>query len=254
MIKIALLNQKGGVAKTTSAVNISDCLVEQGNRVLAIDLDPQANLSYNFGLDTDTLDTTIYDVFTKDIDITDAIYTVEAGVDVLAANLTFANAELEISSRMNRESILKNAFKKLDRTYDYCILDLPPNLGLLTLNGLAFADYVLVPLDVGVFSLSGLKQLMSVVQLIKENDLNSKLDIAGVFLTKVDDRTNLSREIYETLGGIFGDKMFKTYIHQNIKIAESQKEQKPITRYDSSNRGSKEYRELTKEMISRVNG
>lgn len=253
MIKIALVNQKGGVAKTTSAVNISSSLVELGHKVLALDLDPQGNMGYNLGLDTDQLENTIYDVLTKGINISDAIHETEFNIDILPSNILLANAELEISSKMNRESILKNSLKKSKLDYDFLILDLPPNLGLLTLNGLACADYVLVPLDTGVFSLSGIKQLINVIQLVKENELNTELEILGVLMTKADDRTNLSKEIYSTINEVFGDKVLKTYIHQNIKIAESQKEQKPMNFYLPNSRGDIEYKSVVKELLERVN-
>lgn len=250
---IALVNQKGGVAKTTSAVNLSSCLSEMGHSVLAVDLDAQGNLGYNFGLDTENLDKTIYDVLAKDTPASDIVHKTNFGVDVIPSNILLANAEIEISSKMSRETILKNAFKKAGFEYDFVILDLPPNLSLITLNGLSLADYAIVPLDAGIFSLAGMNQLISVIQLIKENGLNPDLDILGVVLTKVDARTNLSKEIYDTLKEIFGDKVFETQIHQNIKIAESQKEQKPINFYAPENRGSKEYRSLAKELIEYVN-
>lgn len=253
MIKIAMVNQKGGVTKTTSAVNISSSLSEMGYKVLAVDLDPQGNLGYNFGLDTDNLEKTVYDLFTKDVNINDIIIKTEFNIDVLPSNLLFANAELEISSKMNREGILKKAFKNLETDYDFVIIDLPPSLGLLSLNGLALADNIIIPLDNGIFSLSGLKQLLGVINLIKENDINPSIDIIGVLLTKVDKRTNMSKEMYSNLEELFGEKVFKTQIHQNIKIAESQKAQKPINYFLPNNRGSIEYKELAKELVERVN-
>lgn len=252
MIKIALVNQKGGVSKTTSAVNISSNLAELGYKTLAVDLDPQGNLGYNFGLDTDNLETTIYDVLTKNLSINDTIYKTDFDVDILPSNLLLANAELEISSKMNRESILKNAFKKADLDYEFCIMDLPPNLGLLTLNGLALADYIIIPQDCSVFSLSGINQLIGVIQLIKENELNPNLEILGVVLAMVDSRTNISKEMYETLKDIFEDKVFKTQIHQNVKVPESQKSQQPLNFFAKDNRGNEEYKELTQELIERV--
>lgn len=252
MIKIALVNQKGGVSKTTSAVNISSNLAELGYKTLAVDLDPQGNLGYNFGLDTDDLESTIYDVLTKGVSINDTIYKTEFNIDVLPSNLLLANAELEISSKMNRESILKNAFKKANLDYEFCIMDLPPNLGLLTLNGLALADYIIIPQDCSVFSLSGINQLIGVIQLIKENELNPDLEILGVVLAMVDSRTNISKEMYQTLEEIFGDKVFKTQIHQNVKVPESQKSQQPLNFFAKDNRGNLEYKELTKELIKRV--
>lgn len=254
MIKIALLNQKGGVAKTTSAVNIASNLGELNYKVLTTDLDPQGNMGYNLGLDTENLTHTIYDVLIKNSDIETSIHKTDFNIDLLPSNLLLSNAELELSAKMNRESILKNAFMKADLDYDYCILDLPPNLGLLTLNGLACCDYVIIPLDTGIFSLAGINQLVSVIKLIKENNLNPNLEILGVLLTKVDDRTNLSREMRSTLEDIFEDKIFESYIHENVKIPESQKVQKPMNFYLPNNRGNLEYKNLVKELINRVNG
>lgn len=253
MIKIALLNQKGGVAKTTSAVNIASNLAELDYSVLTDDLDPQRNMGYNLGLETEDLTNTIYDVLIKNADIEKSIHKTDFNVDILPSNLLLSDAELELSSKMNRESILKNAFIKSKLDYDYCILDLPPNLGLLTLNGLTCCDYVIIPLDTGIFSLAGINQLVSIIHLIKDNNLNPDLEILGVLLTKVDDRTNLSKEMRSTLEDIFEDKVFESYIHDNVKIPESQKEQKPMNFYLPNNRGNLEYKNLMKELINRVN-
>ena len=249
---ISLVNQKGGVAKTTTAVNLSSLLAELGNKVLAIDLDAQANLTDNFGIDSNELNNTIYEVLTQDLALSDAIHTTEFDVDVVPSNINLANTELDIANKMSRETLLKRAFKNSDLDYDFVILDLPPSLGLITLNALALSDHVLIPVDAGVYSLSGINQLIKIIKMVKDNDLNDKLDILGVLLTKADDRINVTKEMLETLDDIFKDKLFNTYIHHNSRILESQREAKPINFFDKSSRGYNEYKELAKEVIERV--
>ena len=187
---ISLVNQKGGVAKTTTAVSLSALLAELGRKVLVVDLDAQGNLTENFGIDGDGLDKTIYEVMTKELPLNEAIHTTKFGVDIVPANIDLASAELEMANMMTREMILGKAFKKADLDYDFVILDLPPSLGLITLNSLALSDYVLIPVDAGVYSLSGVNQLVKIITTVIENDLNDDLSVLGVLLTKADDRIN----------------------------------------------------------------
>lgn len=249
---ISLVNQKGGVAKTTTAVCLSSLLSEMDKKVLVIDLDAQGNLTENFGIDGDELSNTIYEVLTQDLPLNEAIHTTEFGVDIIPANINLANTELDIANKMSRETLLKRAFKNINIDYDFVILDLPPSLGLITLNALALSDYVLIPVDAGVYSLSGINQLIKIIKMVKDNDLNDKLDVLGVLLTKADDRINVTKQMLETLDDIFKDKLFNTYIHHNSRILESQRESKPINFFDKSSRGYKEYKELAKEVIERV--
>lgn len=249
---ISLVNQKGGVAKTTTAVSLSALLAELGKKVLVVDLDAQGNLTENFGIDGDKLDTTIYEVMTRDLPLRDAIHPTDFRVDIVPANIDLASAELEMANMMTREMILKKAFIKADLDYDFVILDLPPSLGLITLNSLALADYVVIPVDAGVFSLSGINQLAKIISSVVENDLNDNLDILGVLLTKADDRINVTKDMKETLTDMFGDKLFDTYIHHNSKIIESQKENMPINYFDKKSRGYLEYKDLAEEVIKRV--
>lgn len=249
---ISLVNQKGGVAKTTTAVNLSAILAELGNKMLVIDLDAQANLTESFGINADEFDNTIYEVLTQDLDLKNAIHNTDFGVDIIPANINLANTELDIANKISREMILKRAFKKASLDYDFVILDLPPSLGLITLNALTFSDYVLIPLDSGVYSLSGINQLLKIITMVKENDLNDNLDIIGAVLTKADDRLNITKEMLSALNNIFDDKLFKTYIHHNSKIIESQSASKPINFFDKKSRGYEEYLELSKEVIERV--
>lgn len=249
---ISLVNQKGGVAKTTTAVCLSSLLAEMGKKVLVIDMDAQGNLTENFGINGDELNNTIYEVLTKDLPLNQAIHSTEFGVDIVPANINLANTELDISNKMSRETLLKRAFKAADLSYDFVVLDLPPSLGLITLNALALSNYVLIPVDAGVYSLSGINQLIKIMKMVKDNDLNDEIDVLGVLLTKADDRINVTREMKETLEEIFSDKLFTTYIHHNSKIIESQRAAKPINFFDKGSRGYKEYKELAREVMERV--
>lgn len=249
---ISLVNQKGGVAKTTTAVNLSAILAELGNKVLVVDLDAQANLTESFGINADEFDNTIYEVLTQDLDLKNAIHSTDFGVDIVPSNINLANTELDIANKISREMILKRAFKKASLDYDFVILDLPPSLGLITLNALTLSNYVLIPLDAGVYSLSGINQLVKIITMIKDNDLNDNLEILGAVLTKADDRLNITKQMLETLNDIFDNKLFRTYIHHNSRIIESQSNAKPINFFDKNSRGYKEYLELAKEVIERV--
>lgn len=249
---ISLVNQKGGVAKTTTAVCLSSLLAEIGKKVLVIDMDAQGNLTENFGINGDELNNTIYEVLTKELPLNEAIHSTEFGVDIVPANISLANTELDISNKMSRETLLKRAFKVANLSYDFVILDLPPSLGLITLNALALSNYVLIPVDAGVYSLSGINQLIKIMKMVKDNDLNEEIDVLGVLLTKADDRINVTKEMRETLEEIFEDKLFTTYIHHNSKIIEAQRDAKPINFFDKNSRGYKEYKELAKEVIERV--
>nr|WP_048042497.1 AAA family ATPase [Methanosarcina mazei] len=246
---IALTNQKGGVAKSTSTINIGAILGQMGKKVLVVDLDPQGNSTTGLGVNAEELEYTVYECLTDELPIEKAIHKTKfKNVDIIAAFITLANAELEIAAMMGREALLKESIENSNLDYDFMILDLPPSLGLLTVNGLVAADEIIIPIDCGMFALAGIEQLISTIKLIKKK-LNSKLEISGVLLTKVDDRTNIAKEMRNDLSKLFGDKFFNTVIHQNIKIAEAQKEQKPISYFDGSCRGSIEYVDVCKELL-----
>ena len=252
MRKIAFTNQKGGVGKSTSCINIAAILGNMGHKVLVIDLDPQGNCTQGFGIEEDDVQqNSIYDVLVKKKLIERAILNTEyKNIDIIPSYLVLANAELELASAFSRETILQMAISKSPIDYDYILLDLPPSLGLLTVNGLATADEVIIPVDVGVFAIAGINQLVNVINIVKEN-INQQLSITGVLLTKKDNRTNLAKEIHESLSEIFGKKLFKTVIHTNVKIAEAQREQKPIIYYDKDCRGASEYEAVTNEIIKK---
>lgn len=254
MRKIAFANQKGGVGKSTSCINIAAILGSMDYRVLVIDLDPQGNCTQGFGFNENELQekSTVYDVLINELPIKDSILNTKyKNIDLVPAYIVLANAELELASVMSRETILQNALIGSAMDYDYILFDLPPNLGLLTLNGLAAASEVIIPIDIGVFAISGINQLVKIINMVKRK-INQDLDIKGILLTKVDGRTNLSKEIRLSLSEIFGDKLFKNVIHSNIKIAEAQREQIPICYYDKNSKGAIEYELITKEIVNRV--
>lgn len=248
---ICFSNQKGGVGKSTSCINISAILGSEGYKVLVIDMDPQANTTSGLGVDDKKTARNIYHCIVNDsvFDAQTIIKTDFKNVDIVPSDIVLANAELELAAAMGRECILKDIIKRSDlQGYDYILIDLPPNLGLLTINGLVAADKVIIPIDVSVFALAGVSQLVSVIKTVKKK-LNPGLEILGAVLTKVDSRTNLSKEIYTIIFDIFKDKLFKSVIHQSIKIAESQKEQKPLIYFDPKCNSSKEYIALTTEVL-----
>ncbi|OHW61259.1 sporulation initiation inhibitor protein Soj [Andreesenia angusta] len=252
MISISLVNQKGGVAKTTTTASVSAILAEMGHKVLAVDLDPQGNLSEILGVNSESLDKTSYEIFSSGLPLSEAIVKTGSGVDLVPANISLANTEIVIANELSRETILKRAFENAELDYDFVLLDLPPSLGLLTVNALSFSDHIIIPVDSGVLSLSGMGQLLNIVKLIKQN-INKNLDILGVLITKADDRIKITKEIREALEEMFSDELFETYIHHNSRILESQKEGIPINLFDKNSRGAKEYKALAKEVLSRVN-
>lgn len=255
MKTIVFTNQKGGVGKSTSCINMGSILGEMGYNILTIDLDPQANTTAALGIEIDKLEgkTTIYDCITTDIPIKDAIIKTDfKNVYIVPSYITLANAEIEIAALLGRESLLKESIKSsnLESKFDFILIDLPPTLGLLSVNGLTAADEVFIPIDAGVFAVSGIKQLISIINMIKRK-LNPTLNLCGVLFTKVN-RTNFSKELYTNLENIFKDKVFKTVIHQSVKISEAQGLNKPINYYDSNCKSANEYVKATQELLKRI--
>ena len=255
MRRIAFTNQKGGVAKSTSCINIASILGEQGKKVLVIDLDPQANATMGLGIEWNDLEgrTTVYDCLVSEEPITAAVMSTKfENVSVIPSYITLANAEIEISSKVGRETLLKDSIDLacVEEIFDYVLFDLPPTLGLLTINGLVAATEIIIPIDTGIFAMSGIQQLINIINLVKRK-LNSKLKVLGVLMTKVDSRTNLSKELYSDLKEIFDNRLFNTVIHQNVRIAEAQKEMTPINYFDSKCKGTEEYRAVTDEILTR---
>jgi chromosome partitioning protein len=244
----AIVNQKGGVAKTTTTINLGSCLAELGKKVLLIDIDPQGNLTQGLGIEN--IDKTIYECLTEELPLSEIVqHTSINNLDIIPASIKLANAELELSNTLGRESLLKDALEHTILNYDYVLIDCNPSLGVLTVNALTAAEDIIIPLEPGIFALEGIGQLVKVIQLIKKK-LNPKLNIKGVLLTRVDSRTSLAKEFKEQLHAIFGDKVFNTVIHNNVKIAEAQTHKKPINIYDKNAKGSIEYMSLAKELLS----
>ena len=249
MEKIAIANQKGGVGKSTTAINLSSSIAEMGKTVLVIDMDPQANSTRGFGIEK--YDHTIYDCFVKGIPLSESIVHTNYHVDVIPSDILLANAELELSTVIGREQILRELFRdsKVDN-YNYIFIDCNPSLGLLTVNALSAVNSILIPLEPAPFSLKSIEQLIKVMNLIKRK-INYDIDIKGVLLTRADRRTNIEKEIFEELQNIFPQKIFRTIIHQNVKISQAQIEGKPINYFAPNSIGAKEYMALAREMIER---
>jgi len=260
---IAVVNQKGGVAKTTTAINLGSALAARGRKILLVDVDPQANLTSGVGFEKKEKST--YKIMKGEIDLGEAIYETGLGkdnwggsIDLIPSDIDLANAELEFSGEIGRETILKEAFdnsrsKVKEAGYDYIILDTNPSLGLLTVNAISMADNLIIPLEASMFALNGMEQLTNVIKLVKKK-LNNKLKIKGVLLTRVDGRTNIAEDFYSELKDVFGDKLFDTVIHQNVKLTEAQTEGLPINLFDKKARGAKEYAKLAEELISHERG
>jgi chromosome partitioning protein len=243
---IALANQKGGVAKTTTTLNLGVALVERGMRVLAVDLDPQSNLTMSQGIDPDELDRTMFDVLVHKTPIEEVIQRRE--VDLAASSIDLAGAELALSSMIGRERALQKALLPVRSSYDYVLIDTPPSLGLLTINALTAADGVIVPVQCEYLSLRGLIQLENTLSMIREN-LNPDVRIAGILPTMFDGRTLHSREAVEILQENFGDLVFETRIRKTIRYAEAPVKGTSVLKYDSKGNAARAYRDLAGEVL-----
>lgn len=245
---IAIANQKGGVGKTTSSVNIAASLAALEKNVLLLDMDPQSNASTGLGFDTKELDNTIYEVLIDGIDPNDAILTTEMPfLDLLPSHINLVGAEIELVNADNRESTLKNTLSKITKEYDYIVIDCPPSLGLLTLNSLTAANSVLIPVQCEYYALDGLGQLLNTISIVR-NHLNPNLELEGVLLTMYDRRLRLANQVVEEVKSHFGDKVFKTIITRNVRLSESPSHGKPVILYDILSTGSQNYISLAKEI------
>jgi chromosome partitioning protein len=244
---ISLLNHKGGVGKTTSAINIGAALVKYKKRVLLVDLDPQANLTISLGIPRQKI--SIYQNIRGEAEL--APFTVKPGMDVISSNLDLSGAEMELINEAGREFILRELFEPVAHDYDYIIIDCPPSLGLLTLNALTASDSVMIPMQAEFLAMQGIVKIKQVTDKVRFR-LNKKLQIGGVIATMYDQRKVLNRDIVETIEGFFGDKVFKTRIRNNVALAEAPSEGKDIFDYSPSSNGAKDYLALAKEIITRI--
>lgn len=247
---IAVVNQKGGVGKTTTAVNLTAALKELGQKVLLCDFDPQANATSGMGLDKRKIKYSIYDVVINDITPEEAIVSTNYG-DVLPASADLAGAAVELISAQHRELQLEKALQKVKDNYDVIFVDCPPSLELLTLNGLCAADGILVPVQCEYYALEGLSDLMSTLRMVKKR-LNPRLEIFGVALTMFDGRTNFSTQVAQEVRRHFPGKVFATVIPRNIRLAEAPSHGIPVTAYDRSSRGSVAYRAMAEEIVKKL--
>jgi chromosome partitioning protein len=248
---IAVLNQKGGVGKTTTTINLAAYLARADKSVLVCDMDPQGNTTSGLGVDKNTLTHTLYDVLFSRAEANNVIQKLnKEGLFLLPANAQLAGAEVELVGRDNREFHLKQITAQLD--YDYMLIDCPPSLGLLTVNALAAADHVLIPVQAEYYALEGLSQLLSVVQQVR-NNLNPNLSILGVVITLFDSRTSLSEQVKQELEKYFGEKVFNTVIPRNVKLAEAPSFGRTIIEHDKWSKGARAYKALSKEIEKRIN-
>jgi chromosome partitioning protein len=249
---VAILNQKGGVGKTTTVLNLSAYLADAGKSVLVVDLDPQGNTTSGFSIDKHQLDSTLYDVLFSDTQAVNVVRPVTLkNVYLLPANAELASAEVDLVQTANREFVLKKALDKLE--YDIILIDCPPSLGLLTINALSASSDLLIPVQTEYYAMEGLSQLLSVVQEVKK-DLNPNLNLLGVVLTMYDSRTSLSDQVKNEIQTHFGSKVFKTVIPRNIRLAEAPSFGKTILEHDSWSKGARAYKALAKELESKLYG
>ena len=248
---IAVANQKGGVGKTTTAINLSAALAERGQNVLIVDVDPQGNTTSGYGVDKNNLDNTIYELILDDCTVTEAILkNVIDKVDMIPSNVNLAAAEIELIGVEQKEFILKQALDFVRDDYDFIILDCPPSLSILTVNAMTAADSVLVPIQCEYYALEGLSQLIHTINLVKER-LNPRLDIEGVVFTMYDARTNLSLQVVENVKSHVEQPVYKTIIPRSVKLAEAPSYGAPISLYDPRSAGAEAYRSLAEEIIER---
>ena len=248
---IAIANQKGGVGKTTTAINLSSCLAEAGQRVLTIDFDPQGNATSGLGLEKGQIEDTVYEMMLGDCSFEDCLQReVQEDLDVLPSDSNLSGAEIELLDVENKEFVLKSHLDQVKNDYDFIIIDCPPSLSLLPLNALVAADTVLVPIQCEYYALEGLSQVLRTINIVKRK-MNPSLEMEGVVFTMYDARTNLSLEVVENVKNNLNEKIYKTIIPRNVRLAEAPSHGMPINIYDSKSTGAESYRLLAAEVISR---
>ena len=251
---IAVANQKGGVGKTTTAINLSACLAEKSKKVLTLDMDPQGNTTSGLGVDKNQAENTVYELILDESELSECIYpSVMENLSVIPSNINLSGAEIELIGFENKEYLLKSKLDMIRSDYDYIIIDCPPSLNLLTINAMTAADSVIVPIQCEYYALEGLSQLIHTIDLIKER-LNPKLEIEGVVFTMYDARTNLSLQVVENVKENLDKNIYKTIIPRNVRLAEAPSYGMPITEYDPKSKGAKTYEKFTKEFLKINNG
>lgn len=248
---ISFINQKGGVGKTTTCVNMGTCLAELGHKVLIFDIDPQGNATSSFGFDREEKYKTIYDAIVEDATINDVVLKTKVeNLDLIPSDVDLAGAEIELVQMNNREKVVRNLLNQIREKYDYICIDCPPSLGLLTVNALTASDSVIIPIQCQFFALEGLSQLMYTLKLVKKH-LNDKIDVEGVVFTMKDNRSNLEVSVANDVKKYFGSKVYDTAIPKNVKLAEAPSFGVPVIMYDKKCTGAQAYKKLTNEFLSK---
>lgn len=249
---IAIFNQKGGVGKTTTNINLAACLAQKGKKVLMLDIDPQGNTTSGIGISKKSLKYTVYELLVhEDFDPRRVVlHTAVQNLDLIPANVNLAGAEIELVQLEGREKRLKKAIDRIRQYYDYILIDCPPSLGILTINSLTAVESVLIPIQCEFYALEGVSQLMSTIELVRKN-MNPNLDVEGVVLSMFDGRTNLSIQVVQEVKKYFGAKVYSTVIPRNIRLAEAPSYGLPVVEYDSRSKGAQAYREFAEEFLER---